>query len=349
MRRAIISIIFISALGACTASEGLEETAPPTVDIQATIQSQQTSAEATSEAKIGSLQATNEALKVSVVEEKPVETASVISSPTPTAVAEPLPTSTAVAEPLPTSTASPVPTATSVTSAMIPTPTPNVTEIPNTVLEITVDGDLVGLTNQKVNIKGVQITDYQNSEFEVWVKWDSEGQWKGGNVDPRGFVYAIEQNIYANPGQYTISIWVSDRDTGDVGQTDFIMTVLEPTSTPTPIPTPTPAQTGVSYKIIGYGIGNEPGKTWDITEDTYWSAYDGPYLITHTIRVSDGIKLTIGSGAKVAIANGFDRATVISDAYAVKPRDSVIQTFGAANNIKVEPGSTRLTTIRNYS
>ena len=75
MRRAIISIIFVSALGACTAPEVLEETAPPTVDINATTQAEKTSAEAT-----------NEALKVSALEEKPVETTTETPSPTSTPV-----------------------------------------------------------------------------------------------------------------------------------------------------------------------------------------------------------------------------------------------------------------------
>ena len=75
MRRAIISIIFVSVLGACTAPEVLEETAPPTVDINATTQAEKTSAEAT-----------NEALKVSALEEKPVETTTETPSPTSTPV-----------------------------------------------------------------------------------------------------------------------------------------------------------------------------------------------------------------------------------------------------------------------
>jgi len=93
MRRAIISIILISALGACTASEVLEETAPPTVDINATTQAEKTSAEATSESKIASLQATNEALMISAHEEKPVETTLDTPPLTSTPVTEPLPTS----------------------------------------------------------------------------------------------------------------------------------------------------------------------------------------------------------------------------------------------------------------
>ena len=49
MRQAIISIIFLSALGACTASEVFDETAPRTADVNTIIQAEKTSAEATNE------------------------------------------------------------------------------------------------------------------------------------------------------------------------------------------------------------------------------------------------------------------------------------------------------------
>jgi hypothetical protein len=125
-----------------------------------------------------------------------------------------------------------------------------------------------------------------------------------------------------------------------------------PLPTPTPIPappptsTPIPSPTPVPYTIIGYGIGNEVGKTWNITENTVWKAQDGPFLITHTVRVDIGVTLTIGSGAEVLLADGFDRAmtTLSSTQYFSK---SAIQPLGRARDVVIEAGGIVRTTIRN--
>jgi hypothetical protein len=127
-----------------------------------------------------------------------------------------------------------------------------------------------------------------------------------------------------------------------------------PTSTPTPtaVPTSTPAPTPtqVPHTLVGYGVGNEVGRTWNITEDTRWDAADGPFLITHTVRVDIGVILTIGSGAEVIVIDGFDRALTPRPAGVFSSQsNSVIEPLGSAKDVILEPGLEKRTTIRNLA
>jgi hypothetical protein len=116
-----------------------------------------------------------------------------------------------------------------------------------------------------------------------------------------------------------------------------------PTATVTPTPTATATETPIPYTVIGYGVGNEAGRTWDILENTVWTAEGGPYLLTHTVRVDIGATLTIGPNTEVIIARGFNSVTP-----GVDP-ESVIQALGNRSSVKLSNGENGLTTVRNNS
>jgi hypothetical protein len=124
-----------------------------------------------------------------------------------------------------------------------------------------------------------------------------------------------------------------------------------PTPTPTAVPTstPTPTPTQVPHSLVGYGVGNEVGRTWNITEDTRWDAADGPFLITHTVRVDIGVTLTIGSGAEIVVVDGFDRANTMRSGSTSYRANSAIQPLGRARDVVIETGGIERTTIRNMS
>jgi len=92
--------------------------------------------------------------------------------------------------------------------------------------------------------------------------------------------------------------------------------------------------------VIGYGIGNEVGRTWDILEDTVWTAEGGPYLLTHTVRVNSGVTLTLGPDVEIVIAEEFDLVPI-------NGVNSAIQTLGNQNSVKISDGEKGFTTIRN--
>jgi PKD repeat protein len=128
-----------------------------------------------------------------------------------------------------------------------------------------------------------------NVSFDASNSYDPDGsivsyEWnfKDGNI---GSGQTID-NTFNSAGSYDVKLIVTDNE-GDTDSTSMIITVIQGT-------------------LVG-GI---------ITEDTTWTKENSPYIISNTVQIPSGIKLTINAGVTVDAPSSVDMFLINGEVFA---------------------------------